>query len=239
MTYPIQHKNIAFQVNSLLKKYHIEANLEEINKLSTTVKKTIEFNQNLYKVGTLDGVSLVITVEDLIDIFMLRSEVYQEMGYSNEFPEAIKGLDFDEHDEVSAILYSKRGTTVTGTCRLIFDSDNKLPIDEKFSLDYLRNSNRLLAEGSRVIIKNMGGLKTEFKFLTIDAYRVLDAYNMNLVSVMTEEHLKMYRSFGGFGIEKKFQNYGTLDKEFFITLWKTEKISTFFKKVFLKNIKVA
>ncbi len=239
MTYPIQPKNIDFQVNSLLQKHHIQANLEEINRLSTTIKKTIEFNQNLYKVGTLEGVFLATTVEDLIDIFILRSEVYREMGYSNEFPQPIKGLDFDEHDECSAILYTKRGEIVTGTCRLIFDSDKKLPIDEKFSLDYLRKQNQLLAEGSRVIIKNMGGLKREFKSLTIDVYRVLEAYKMNLVSVMTEEHLKMYHSFGGFGIEKKFKRYGTLNREFFVTLWQTNKISPLFKKLFLRDMKVA
>ena len=239
MTYPIQHKNIAFEVNALLKEYQIEAKLEEINKLSTTIKKIIEFNQNLYRVGTLEGVSLATTVKDLIEIFMLRSEVYRKMGYSNEFPEPIKGLDFDEYDEVSAILYSKRKDKVTGTCRLIFDTNRKLPIDKKFSLDYLRNSNRLLAEGSRVIIKDGGGLNREFKFLTIDVYRVLEAYKMNLISVMTQEHLKMYSNFGGFGIEKRFQTYGTLDQEFFVTLWQVEKISPFFKRVFLRDRKIA
>jgi hypothetical protein len=39
---------------------------------------------------------LATTVEDLIDIYMLRSEVYQEMNYDSEFPETIRGLNFDE-----------------------------------------------------------------------------------------------------------------------------------------------
>ena len=121
----------------------------------------------------------------------------------------------------------------------LFDSDKKLPIDKKFSLDYLRKQNQHLAEGSRVIIKDMGGLKTEFKSLTIDVYRVLEAYQLNLISVMTEEHLKMYHNFGGFGIEKKFKSYGTLNREFFVTLWQTKKISPFFKRVFLRDVKVA
>ena len=239
MTYPIQHKNIAFEVNTLLKEYQIEAKLEEINKLSTTIKKIIEFNQNLYRVGTLEGVSLATTVKDLIEIFMLRSEVYQEMGYSNEFPELIKGLNFDEYDEVSAILYSKRGTTLTGTCRLIFDTDKKLPIDEKFSLDYLRNQKHNLVEASRVIIRNIEGLKPEFKLLTIDSYRVLASYSMNAVSVMTQEHTKLYRKFGGLSIEKRFEQYGTLNQEFFLTLWNTSKISPFFKRAFLRDLEVA
>jgi len=240
MKNPNRQTSIGFQVNYLLKEHGIEAKLEEINRLSEIIKNTIEFNQKLYDIGTLDGVSLATTVEDLIDIYMLRSEVYREMSYTSEFPELIKGLDFDEFDECSAIIYSKRGDTITGTCRLIFDSTvKKLPIDENFSLDYLRNSKRIIGEGSRVIIKNIEGLKPEFKLMTIDCYRVLSSYNVDLVSVMTKEHIKLYKNFGGFSVEKRFERYGSINKEFYITLWRTSKISTFFKRVFLRNVRVA
>lgn len=237
MTYPMTPRNISFEVNNILKLHSIEITLEQITKLSIIIQNTIEFNKKLYSLGTLDGISLAITVEELIEIFMLRSEVYKEMGYNNEFPESIKGLNFDEYDECSAIVYSKR-ESITGTCRLIFDSTNKLPIDEKCSLDYLRNQNRNLVEASRVIIKNIEGLKPEFKLLTIDSYKILASYRLDAVSVMTEEHLKLYRNFGGLSIEKKFQGYGSLDKEFFLTLWDTSKISPFFKRIFLRNVKV-
>jgi hypothetical protein len=236
MTYPYTQKNISYQVNLLLKKYQIEANLEAINKLSKIIENTIEFNQKLYDIGTLEGVSLATTVEDLIEIFMLRSEVYHEMGYANEFPESIKGLNFDEYDEYSAIVYSKRNNVITGTCRLIFDLTKKLPIDNKFSLDYLRNKNRSLVEASRVIIKNIEGLKPEFKLLTIDSYKILASYKMDAVSVMTKEHIKLYKKFGGLSIEKKFNSYGTLQQEFFLTLWNTSNISPFFKRIFLRKV---
>jgi len=239
MKNPIIEKNITFQVNSLLQKRGIEANLAEINRLSKIIKNSIEFNKRLYEIGSLDEVSLATTVEDLIDIYMLRSEVYKEMNYDSEFPETIRGLNFDEYDESSAIIYTKRDE-ITGTCRLIFDSsDKKLPIDEKFSLDYLRENNRNLVEASRVIIRNKEGLKQEFKLLTIDSYRVLASYKMNAVSVMTEEHLELYKKFGGLTIEKEFQSYGTIDKLFLVTLWDISKISTFFKRIFLRNLKVA
>ena len=236
MTYPYREQNISYQVNMLLKKQQIEASLAEINSLSKTIKNTIEFNQKLYDIGTLEGVSLATTVEDLIEIFMLRSEVYHDMGYVNEFPELIKGLNFDEYDECSAIVYSKRNHVITGTCRLIFDLEKKLPIDNKFSLDYLRNKDRGLVEASRVIIKNIEGLKPEFKLLTIDSYKILSTYKMDAVSVMTEEHIKLYKKFGGLGIEKKFESYGTLQQEFFLTLWNTSNISPFFKRIFLQKV---
>jgi hypothetical protein len=236
MTYPVVDKDISFQVNSLLKKHGIEAKLAEIEKLSKTVKNTIEFNQRLYSVGTLNGVSLATTAEELIEIFALRSKVYQEIGFLVEFPECIKGLDFDEYDEHSAIIYTKRDG-ITGTCRLIFDSDKKLPIDKHISVDYLRNQNMNLAESSRVIIKDSDGLKPEFKLLTKDSYRVLSAYNLNAVSATTQEHIKLYHNFGGLTVEKKIQNYGKIPRDFFLTLWKTTDISPFFKRVFLRNIK--
>lgn len=236
MTYPIIERNISFQVNSLLKKHGIEAKLTDINKLSKIIKNCIEFNQQLYSRGTLNGVSLATTVEDLIDIFMLRDKVYREINFSKEFPEVIKGLNFDEYDECSAIVYSKKDV-ITGTCRLIFDTpDRKLPMDKKFSLDYLRDKKKLLAEASRVIIKNKQGLKQEFKLMTIDSYRVLASYNMSAVSAMTEEHLKMYKNFGGLTVEKELECYGSIDKKFLVTLWDTSKISTFFKRIFLKNV---
>lgn len=236
MKNPNREKNINFRVNNILKKHNIKATLEEINILSKIIKNSIEFNQKLYDIGTLEGVSLAITVEDLIEIFMLRDEVYKEINYRSEFPEVIKGLHFDEYDECSALVYSKRDV-ITGTCRLIFDSsDKKLPTDEKFSLDYLRNENRNLGEASRVIIKNRDGLKQEFKRMTIDSYRVLSAYKMDAISVMTEEHLGMYKNFGGLSVEKELQSYGNIDRLFLVTLWDTSKISTFFKRVFLKNV---
>ncbi len=238
MTYPFMEREISLQVKSLLKKHSIAAQSTEINLLSKIIKNSIEFNQKLYSLDRLNGISLATTVEDLIEIFMLRSEVYKEMNYDSEFPEIIKGLNFDEYDEHSAIIYSKK-KTITGTSRLIFDSsDKKLPIDEKFSLDYLRNSGRNLAEASRVIIRNTKGLKQEFKLMTTDAYRILDSYQMDAVSVMTEEHLKLYKNFGGIAVEKSFKGYvkSDIDKIFLITLWRTTKISPFFKKVFLRNI---
>lgn len=233
MIYPIIEKNINFEVNSLLKKHGIEAKLRDINELSKIIKNTIEFNQKLYSIGTLDGVSLATSAEDLIDIFILRDEVYREINFSKEFPEVIKGLNFDEYDECSAIVYSKKDV-ITGTCRLIFDtSDKKLPMDKKFSLDYLRDKERGLAEASRVIIKNRKGLKQEFKRMTRDSYKILTSYNMNAVSAMTEKHLKMYKNFGGLTVEKELASYGCINKKFLVTLWDTSKISPFFKRLFL------
>ena len=238
MTYPLIEDNIGLQVKSLLKKHSVTAQSSQIDFVSKIIKNTIEFNQKLYGLGTLNGVSLATTVEDLIEIFMLRSEVYKEMNYDSEFPEVINGLNFDEYDQHSAIIYSKK-EIITGTSRLIFDSsDKKLPIDEKFSLDYLRNNGRNLAEASRVIIRNPKGLKQEFKLMTIDAYRILAAYQMDAVSVMTEEHLELYNKFGGITIEKSFKGYVKIDinKVFLITLWNTSEISPFFKRIFLRNV---
>jgi len=232
--------NISFQVNSLLKKHQIEVTLDELNRLSKIVKRTIEFNRKLYETGTLNGVFLATTVEDLIKIYILRSEVYREMNYSSEFPEFINGLDFDAYDEHSAIVYIKRGDLITGTFRLIFDLDEKkLPIDKNFCLNYLRNPNRNLVEASRVIIKNIEGLKSEFKLLIIDSYKILASYKLDAIFVITQEHLKLYKSFGGLSVEKRFESYGTLNKTFIITLWNTSKISPFFKRAFLGNREVA
>ena len=238
MTYPIIQEKMSNEVISILKKYGIKAQPKALNQLTKTIQNTIAFNQELYSIGTLSAVSLATSAEDLIAIFMLRDEVYREIGYRDEFPEIIKGLHFDAYDEHSAIIYTKRGI-VTGTCRLVFDSiDNKLPTDEKVSVDYLRNTDRKLAEASRVIIRNKEGLKQEFKGMAIDSYRILSSYKMNAISVMPEEYLKMYQNFGGFSIEKTLNKYGSIEKEFFLTIWDCSQVSTYFKRIFLRNVKL-
>jgi len=171
----------------------------------------------------------------------LRSEVYREINYDNEFPDMIEGLNFDEYDENSAILYTKVNGVVTGTCRVIFDSNKKLPIDSHFSLDYLRLEHKNIAEISRLTIKHSSlGLNQEFRWLTRGVYLIIIKNSINkTVSALKGTHFKLYSKFGGLKIEKKFDTYGELLNLSIITLWDVSQISNFFKKVFLKNSQVA
>jgi len=184
---------------------------------------------------------LAKTAKEFIEIFKLRSEIYTKLQYDNEFPDMIKGLNFDDYDENSAVLYTKVNGIVTGTCRVIFDSNKKLPIDTHFSLDYLRIGNQNISEISRLIVKdNRSGLNQEFKWLIKGAYLISTKNSVTkTVSVIKNEHFKLYNKFGGFYIEKMLKTYGHLDKTFIITSWNLLKISNFFKRAFLAKSKVA
>jgi len=184
---------------------------------------------------------LAKTAKEFIEIFKLRSEVYTKLQYDNEFPDMIKGLNFDDYDENSAILYTKVNGIVTGTCRVIFDSNKKLPIDTHFSLDYLRTGNQNISEISRLIVKdNRSGLNQEFKWLTKGVYLIGIKNSINkMVSALKNEHLKLYSKFGGLSIEKRFKIYGGLPNPSIIIVWNVLKISTFFKRAFLVKSKVA
>ncbi len=180
---------------------------------------------------------MVSSVKELIQIFMLRSKIYKKLNYNSEFPDLIEGLNFDFYDKNSAILYIKKDQVITGTCRLIFDSDKKLPIDKNYSLDYLRVDEKKISEVSRLIIEHQNaGLSQEFKLLTKGIYYVIKQNNLDFsISVIKEEHFKLYRRFGGFDIEEKLNSYGHLDNSFVITSWDILKISIFFKKLFLEE----
>ena len=184
---------------------------------------------------------LATTAREFLEIFRLRSEIYTELKYDNEFPDMIKGLNFDAYDENSAILYTKVDGVVTGTCRVIFDSDKKLPIDSHFSLDYLRIEHKSIAEISRLSVKhNSSGLNQEFRWLTRGVYLIATKNSITkTVSAIKDEHFKLYKKFGGFSFEKKIDTYGKFPIPLIITLWDISKISNFFTRAFLEKLKVA
>ena len=84
------------------------------------------------------NLSIVTNAEDLIKVFELRSDVYQNINYQKEFPDLIDGLNLDIYDKNSAIIFYKNDQNISGTTRLIFDSENKLPSDKIFSFDNIR-----------------------------------------------------------------------------------------------------
>jgi len=152
----------------------------------------------------------------------------------------IKGLNFDSYDENSAILYTKVNEVITGTCRVIFDSNKKLPIDSHFSLDCLRKKHNI-AEVSRLSVKhNSSGLNQEFRWLTRGVYLITTKnFITKTVSAIKDEHFRLYKKFGGFSIEKRFKIYGDLPNPSVVTVWDTLKISNFFKRAFLENLKAS
>jgi len=209
--------------------------------LLALISKAITFNRTLTFAQNTPNLHLVSTPKELIEIFLLRSKVYTKLNYNSEFPDVIEGLNFDLFDENAAILYTKKEGVITGTCRLIFDSDKKLPIDKNYSLDYLREENKRIAEVSRLVIEHQSsGLNLEFKLLTKGVYFVIKQNNLDAsISVIKDDHFKLYNRFGGFYIEERLHTYGHLDNTFVITSWNILKISNFFKKLFLEEPKTA
>ncbi|CAA6809980.1 MAG: Unknown protein [uncultured Sulfurovum sp.] len=234
MTYPYLN-NTHEKIETLLMKYKIDATPDQKNNLTFIMEKTLAFNNSLNWDQSIGEVFLPKTVDELFEIYMLRSQVYGKLNYDKEFPDSIQGLNFDLYDTCSAILYTKANAKMTGTCRVIFDSDTKLPMDKNFSLDYMREENKHLVELSRLMIeRECKGLGQEPKLLTKGTYEVMKKNGKTtMVSVMVHEHFKLYDKFGGFSIESELKTYGTLSIPFIITSWEIDQISPFFKKVFL------
>ena len=223
------------ETSEILNKYNIYCSREKYKELERTIERALSFNHSLVWDNNTKNIFLASTPEDLIGIYALRSKIYAELAYDKEFPDTIKGLNFDSYDEHSAILYTKREGKITGTCRVIFDLNNALPMDKNFPLNYLRNKGEKLAELSRLMIDNKEkGLSQEPKYLTKGAYLVMQKNDLTtLMSVMVEEHFKLYDKFGGFKIEEKIESYSDLGLPFIITSWNISEVSLFFKKIFL------
>lgn len=214
--------------------------LELFNKrvyLEEIIDKTLDFNKKLNWDSENHAYYLTTTAEQLVEVFKLRSQIYEQMHYEGEFPDIIEGLNFDKYDAHSAIIFCKKEKEYTGTSRIIFDDKkNKLQTDEKFSFDYLRKEKKKIAETSRFTIKKDDGkLSLDFKNI-MRAYYDLMVYNdMDLiVSSIAQRHYKLYSKFGGIQIEKELHDFGYLNGEFLVISWNPYQASNFFKRSFLR-----
>jgi len=206
--------------------------------LEEVIEETTTFNRNLSWEKTNENLNLVKSAEELIDVFKLRSDVYTKIGYQSEFNDAIEGLNFDLFDKNSAIVYYKSNKEMTGTCRLIFDSENKLPSDKEYSFDKIRNRYGIIGEISRNAVKDneSKGLGLEFKYLMAGMHNVFVNNNINMtLSVMKSEHYRMFSKFGGNEIVDELKDYGNLDQASLIISWDPSQVSKFFKKAFLNQ----
>ena len=197
--------------------------------------EVITFNRKINWESNSANLKLVTTAEEFIKICNLRSEIYGNLGYQKEFPDALPNMNFDFYDINSAIIYNLTNSEITATCRLIFDSDKKLPIEEKLDLSSIRSKFQNIAEVSRLMVKKeQKGLNLDFKYLTLGIYNIITNNNLDAsISVILKEHFRLYGKFGGFNIEKELESYGNLNAPFIITSWNPYEVSDFFRKAFL------
>lgn len=205
--------------------------------LESVLEDTISFNKKLSWEDKYKNLSLVQNAEELIEVFKLRSDVFTQINYQNEFPDTIEGLNFDIYDKNSAVIFYKNNKEVTATIRLIFDSENKLPSENKCSFDDLRKKYNCIGEISRNIVKNRGqGLNLEFKYLMCGIYNIFMNNDIDMsLSGIKQEHLKLFKKLGGVEIYKEMDSYGSLDIPFLIISYNPNEASNFFKKVFLEE----
>ncbi|ABV67425.1 hypothetical protein Abu_1165 [Aliarcobacter butzleri RM4018] len=205
--------------------------------LESILEDTISFNKKLSWEDKYKNLSLVKNAEELIEVFKLRSHVFTQINYQNEFPDIIEGLNFDIYDKNSAVIFYKNNKEVTATIRLIFDSENKLPSENKCSFDDMREKYNCIGEISRNIVKNRGqGLNLEFKYLMCGIYNVFINNNIDIaLSGIKQEHLKLFKKLGGVDIYKEMPSYGSLEVPCLIISYNPKYASNFFKKVFLEE----
>ena len=186
--------------------------------LEEVIEETISFNKKLSWENLNENLNLTTTAEELVGVYKLRSDIYKQMNYIKEFPDIIESLNFDSFDKTSAIIYYKKQKEITGTCRFIFDSDKKLPSEEKLCFDDLREKYKYIGELSRNMVKHKTkGLNMEFKYLMAGIHNVFNNNEINIsVFVIKDNHYNMISRFGGLEIIKTLNGYGNLEGTFYI-----------------------
>eukprot|EP00767_Chilomastix_cuspidata_P007304 gnl/Chilomastix_cuspidata/7930.p1 GENE.gnl/Chilomastix_cuspidata/7930~~gnl/Chilomastix_cuspidata/7930.p1 ORF type:complete len:255 (-),score=30.82 gnl/Chilomastix_cuspidata/7930:865-1629(-) len=205
--------------------------------LEEVIEEAIYFNKTLNWEDKYSNIHLIKNAEELIEVFKLRSDVFNEILYQNEFPDTIKGLNFDLFDKNSAIIYCTANKQISGTIRLIIDSKNNLPSEKSFSFDEYRKNHKTISEISRNIVKNRNqGLNQEFKYLMCGIYNIFKNNNIDIaLSGIKKEHFKLFEKLGGVKIEKELLSYGSINTDCLIISYNPRLASKFFKKVFLKE----
>ncbi|MCV6608624.1 MAG: hypothetical protein OIF32_10455 [Campylobacterales bacterium] len=203
--------------------------------LEEVIEEAVAFNRKVIFNETKPSLKLTTTAEELIEVFKLRSQVYFEMGFHKTFPDLIEGLNFDVFDKTSAIVFYQKETEVTGTCRLIFDSPNELPLEHYYGLNEIRDEYKLIGEISRNTVKYRGqGLGLEFRYLMRGMCKLVLDNEMGLaVSVIKKENFKMFSKFGKVEILEELEEYGGLDDQFIVVSYNPVLVTKFLKKAFL------
>lgn len=201
------------------------------------IEEAIGFNKKLSWDYPNKNLQLATTAEELIEVFKLRSDVFSSINYQHEFPDTIEGLNFDEFDKHSAIIYYKTNNTVTGTIRLIHDSNMGLPSEKAYSFDPMRKKYPLIGEISRNVVLNEGrGLNLEFKYLMCGIYNVFINNEIDIaISGIKQEHLKLFKKLGGVDVVQELEGYGSIKAPVCIISYDPNQASKFFKKVFLEE----
>jgi hypothetical protein len=205
--------------------------------LEKTIDEAISFNRSLNFPSENKNLHLTTTAEDLIEVFKLRSDVYRSINYQNEFPDTIEGLNFDKYDSNSAILFYKKEKMLTGTTRLIFDSNNNLPSEKNLSFNRFRLENKIIGELSRLIVrKETSKLSLEFKNIMQAIYLLFINNEIDITFLaIIKNHYNLYDRFGGSEIVYSFDTYGDLGHPVYILSWDPSKVSPFFKRAFLNQ----
>lgn len=212
----------------------ISFDLEE--KLRDIIVQSIKLNSS-QKWIPYDKIDLIRTPEDMLALMRLRSEVYAPLpGYSEEFPNYISNMLFDDFDKSSIIFIHKRGDDITGSIRIVLDNENGLPTEEKFSFDYLRNDHNIAEFSRQVIHPDYQNKGTEFRKFYSASYgwALMNGIDMFLAGI-DREHLKLYQKFGGINVEQELDGYGMIKRPFLITSWDISQISPYFRKTVLKE----
>ena len=204
--------------------------------LEEIVEESVAFNRGLNWEKTNENLKLISTVEELIEVFKLRSDIYTNIGYQDEFPDTIEGLNFDIYDKNAGILFYTSNSKITGTTRLIFDSVNKLPSESKVSFSGFRKQYETIGELSRLIVsKEKKGLTLEFKYLMQGIHKLFMNNKIDITFLaIKKEHYKMYEKFGGNNIIEEMAGYGKIDYEAYLLSWDPSLASNFFKRTFLR-----
>ena len=223
--------------------------LKGLGSLKATMFETLQFNRACDWNSGYENVALVSSAADYLNVMALRARRYQDAGYDQLYQCAIPGLDYDEYDRHSLILFCKHEGLVVATERIIVKSAGELLPAEKIydahkGLGHINERTRFrkqtYAEKSRLAIASDTPIAGQFfkKLFASTYYLALHQKIGNYIALTTaREYSKNYHRFGMIA-EKTGHFFKELTEPDVILSWDLDlQVSAFFERAILDQSK--
>ena len=105
---------------------------ESFGQVLKTCFNAINLSSRFHPISSDLEIKLADNPQDILKSYALRSSIYRDLGYDEEFKSSKNIFDVDIYDPYSLTLIKKEGISVVGSSRIVIDNEKGLPSEKYF-----------------------------------------------------------------------------------------------------------
>lgn len=191
-------------------------------------------------------IEILTSSDDLIEMMKLRSEVFDPIpNFKKEFPDGQLGLNFDKFDKYSVNLGYKQDGKITGTVRIIMDSELGLQSEEVYNpiigfnklRQHHKSNGKSICELSRLAVDPKARARKTFEqILGASGLHAIENNIGTQLSSMAQKTYQLLLSKVGMTILKDIPNHGKINIPCYILDWSPANFTDHYKNRFQKGM---